>query len=123
MKSKPSKRSLASLTALACGDSYGSYYEEDGLIGCRFNIEKLPNKPITKRVTDDTKMATILLEHYLKYKTIDIKKLTLSYKFWAKEDGVKDGIGRHTSAILFNAKTDKDSQGNGALMRNIPFGI
>lgn len=123
MKTKLHKKSLQSLTALSCGDSYGSYYESDGLLGCKLDINKLPDKPITKRVTDDTKMATILLRHYLRYKTLDIEKLVLSYRFWAKEDGAKDGIGLHTSAILLNKKIDKNSQGNGALMRNIPFGI
>ena len=33
------------LIALACGDSYGSYYEYDGLIGKTFNPIYLPSEP------------------------------------------------------------------------------
>jgi ADP-ribosylglycohydrolase len=55
-----------SLLALACGDSYGSHYEMEGLIGARFEVDKLPSKPLYPNITDDTKMATILLNHYLK---------------------------------------------------------
>jgi len=54
-----------SLLALACGDSYGSYFEMDGLIGVTDNIKKLPNKSVTPTITDDTKMAKILLKHYI----------------------------------------------------------
>ena len=61
-----------SLLALACGDSYGSYYENMGLNGKLFDINKLPNKSPNKIITDDTKMANILLKHYLYYKTIKL---------------------------------------------------
>jgi hypothetical protein len=35
-----------------------------------------------------------------------------------EEDG---GIGMHTKDVLIYNKKDKNSQGNGALMKNIPF--
>ena len=111
------------MLALACGDSYGSHYEMEGLIGARFEVDKLPSKPLYPNITDDTKMATILLNHYLKYKTIKKEILFSEYKQWAKTDGDKDGIGLHTKDVLVFGKKDKDSQGNGALMRNIPFGV
>lgn len=112
-----------SLLALACGDSYGSHYECEGLMGITFDINKLPNKPLFPNITDDTKMATILYKHYPKCKTIDVDKLTMEYRNWAKQDGDKDGIGIHTKAVLLNNQMNKNSQGNGALMRVIPFGI
>lgn len=112
-----------SLLALACGDSYGSYFEMMGLEGTTFDIDKLPNIPVEVKITDDTKMANILFKHYLKYKSIKTDILLDSYKQWAIKDGWQDGIGLHTQQILCNKKTDKDSQGNGALMRNIPFGL
>ncbi len=112
-----------SLLALACGDSYGSYYEMAGLRGDTFDIKKLPNMPTQPRITDDTKMATILLKHYKKYKTIKYSMLLKSYQKWAKIEGYADGIGIHTSSILLNDSLNKDSQGNGALMRNIPTGV
>jgi len=111
-----------SLLALACGDSYGSCYERDGLVGVKFDVNILPDKPKIPIVTDDTKMATILLKHYKKYNGIDVEKLFLEYKYWARTEGYKDGIGIHTRAVLLEGKADKDSQGNGALMRVIPFG-
>lgn len=111
-----------SLLALACGDSYGSHYEMMGLYGNTFDISKLPCSPITVQITDDTKMATILLQHYLKHKTIKPRILKKSYKDWALREGDDDGIGIHTKEVLVNNKKNKDSQGNGALMRNIPFG-
>ena len=112
-----------SLIALACGDSYGSHYEYDGLVGCVFNIKKLPNIPLFPNITDDTKMATILLHHYHKNKTLHTTKLFYEYQNWAIKDGDKDGIGMHTRAVLVNGETNKDSQGNGALMRVIPLGV
>jgi ADP-ribosylglycohydrolase len=112
-----------SLIALACGDSYGSHYEMEGLMGCRYSISSLPNKPLFPNITDDTKMATILLKHYQKYKTIKKEILLNEYKYWAKTEGNKDGIGVHTREVLLTGKTDKNSQGNGALMRVIPFGV
>ncbi len=45
------------------------------------------------------------------------------YVKWAQEDGYADGIGIHTAGVLLKGKTDKDSQGNGVLMRVIPFGL
>ena len=112
-----------SLLALACGDSYGSHYEFEGLCGCKFSIYSLPNKPKYQNITDDTKMATILYKHYKKYNTLKVDVLTKEYREWAKNDGDEDGIGIHTKDVLVYGKQDKDSQGNGALMRNIPFGI
>ena len=111
------------LLALACGDSYGSYYEYLGLNGKKFNIRNLPNTPKSISITDDTKMAKILLNHYLKYKTIYKNELFLEYENWAKTSGNEDGIGIHTYNVLVNKSLNKDSQGNGALMRNIPFGL
>ena len=111
------------LLALACGDSYGSHYEWEGLCGCNFSIASLPDKPKYPNITDDTKMATILYQHYKKYNTLKVDILTKEYSKWAREDGDKDGIGLHTKNILVHQKKNKDSQGNGALMRNIPFGI
>ncbi len=112
-----------SLIALACGDSYGSHYESEGLMGAKFDIKSLPDKPIYQNITDDTKMAMILFKHYNKYKKLDIMMLQNSYSIWAKEDGDADGIGIHTKDVLVYHKQDKNSQGNGALMRNIPFGL
>lgn len=115
--------SSQSLAALACGDSYGSYYEHEGLLGVTFDINKLPNKPLFPKITDDTKMATILYKHYMKNKAIDVEALTMEYKYWAIHHGNEDGIGIHTRAVLLNGAKNKDSQGNGALMRVIPFGV
>ena len=112
-----------SLVALACGDSYGSYFEMEGLMGVKFDINLLPDIPIEKRVTDDTKMATILYKHYNRYKRLETDILFNEYKRWAIDEGYKDGIGIHTADVLLNNKKNKDSQGNGALMRVIPFGI
>jgi len=112
-----------SLLALACGDSYGSHYEYEGLCGCKFKLSSLPDKPRFQNITDDTKMATILYRHYKKHHTLRVDILTQEYQSWAKTDGDKDGIGMHTKDVLVWSKPDKDSQGNGALMRNIPFGI
>lgn len=111
------------LLALACGDSYGSYYEYDGLCGIKFNIKTLPRKPKEIRITDDTKMAKILLDHYFKNNTLYKYKLFYEYAHWAKTSGHEDGIGIHTEDVLVYEKEDKNSQGNGALMRNIPFAL
>lgn len=111
------------LLALACGDSYGSYYEYKGLAGLTFDIENLPDTPTTKFITDDTKMAKILLEHYFKYKRILKKELRTAYTHWAKTSGEEDGIGLQTFNVLIKKDKNKDSQGNGALMRNIPFAL
>lgn len=110
-----------SLLALACGDSYGSYFEMMGLQGVTFDIDKLPNKPVEVKITDDTKMANILLKHYQEYKKIKNNILLKRYRHWAMGEGKTDGIGLHTKQVLVDKKEDKDSQGNGALMRNIPF--
>lgn len=118
-----SKKINKYLLALACGDSYGSYYEYEGLCGIKFDIKRLPNKPKDICITDDTKMAKILLKHYLKYNAVLEDKLLLEYINWAKTSGYDDGIGIHTENILLHNKVDKDSQGNGALMRNIPFAL
>jgi len=112
-----------SLIALACGDSYGSHYEFEGLNGTIFPVSSLPNTPHFQNITDDTKMATILYQHYKKYNTLKKDILIKEYQIWAKKEGDKDGIGLHTKAVLIHKKQDKDSQGNGALMRNIPFAI
>ena len=112
-----------SLIALACGDSYGSHYEKDGLVGSKFKISSLPNKPIFQNITDDTKMALILFKHYQKHKKLDLKILKESYRQWAIKEGDRDGIGLHTKDVLVWSKPDKNSEGNGALKRNIPFGV
>lgn len=123
-KQIPIKNINKSLLALACGDSYGSCYESDGLIGCKFDIDELPNKPLNPMLTDDTKMATILLRHYARHnKEINLNILLHEYMIWAKHDGLIDGIGLHTASVLMQRKEDKNSQGNGALMRVIPFGL
>lgn len=114
---------LTDQLALACGDSYGSYYEYDGLCGAKFNIKKLPNKPKEICITDDTKMAIILLKHYHIFQTINEKELYSNYAKWAKESGYEDGIGIHTENVLLHGQLNKDSQGNGSLMRNIPFAL
>ena len=116
-------RQSDSLLALACGDSYGSYFEKEGLIGNRFDINLLPDIPVTAKTTDDTKMATILFKHYQKYKELIPNELLKDYQEWAKKDGYKDGIGIHTRKVLLDNYMNKDSQGNGALMRVIPFGL
>lgn len=111
------------LLALACGDSYGSFYEYEGLCGHKFNIKKLPKYPIKPNITDDTIMAKMALEHYMKYKTVIEDELLATYKKWAITSGLDDGIGIHTYNVLVKNVCDKDSQGNGALMRNIPFAL
>ena len=113
----------SSLLALACGDSYGSYFERDGLYGVTFDIKKLPSKPVEPMITDDTKMANILLKHYEINRKLMLAELLKRYKKWAITDGQKDGIGIHTYKVLVENQKDKDSQGNGALMRVIPFGL
>ena len=120
---KTDKNINLSLLALACGDSYGSHYEYEGMCGVTFKIRSLPMKPIKPNITDDTKMAIILLEHYNKNRTLNEVKLLEEYKLWANTSGLDDGIGQHTYDILVKNKTDKNSQGNGALMRVIPFGV
>jgi len=111
------------LLTLACGDAYGNAYEMDGLIGARFDKVTLPDKAKIKNYTDDTKMAMILWNHYSEYGTINEEKLFEAYAQWAQEDGYADGIGIHTAGVLLKDKEDKDSQGNGVLMRVIPFGL
>lgn len=117
------RKSHNSLIALSCGDAYGSAYEMEGLMGDTFEKDNLPSNAPTKQFTDDTKMALILWNHYTKHKCIDKGKLFKSYQDWALMDGEKDGIGIHTAGVLLYAKTDKNSQGNGVLMRVIPFGL
>ena len=116
-------KGIGSLVALACGDSYGRAYETDGLAGAKWPAASLPEAPAEPEVTDDTKMAAILLRHYKRYGCIDIKWLMLSYRFWAKEEGAKDGIGIQTAKVLLGGSLDKSSQGNGALMRSIPLEV
>lgn len=111
------------LLTLACGDAYGNVYEMDGLFGQTFDKTTLPDEAEIKNYTDDTKMAMILWLHYSEYGTINESKLFEAYVKWAKEDGYADGIGIHTAAVLLRGKTDKSSQGNGALMRVLPFGL
>ena len=62
-------------------------------------IESLPDIPVNKRITDDTKMAMILLTHYKKYREIKPVILTNSYREWANKDGQLDGIGMHTYKV------------------------
>jgi len=112
-----------SLLALPCGDSYGSHYEYEGLCGVTFKIRSLPMKPIKPNITDDTKMSIILLRHYNENRTLNEVKLLEEYKLWANTSGLDDGIGQHTYDLLVKNKRDKNSQGNGALMRVIPFGV
>jgi len=111
------------LLTLACGDAYGNVYEMEGLIGARFNKANLPNEAEIKNYTDDTKMAMILWLHYSEYGTIVEDALFKDYAKWAKEDGYADGIGIHTAGVLLKGKSDKSSQGNGVLMRVLPFGL
>ena len=112
-----------SLLTLACGDAYGNAYEMDGLIGTTFDKQSLPNEAKIKQYTDDTKMAMILWNHYNEYGTIREEELFKAYAKWAEEDGFADGIGIHTAAVLLRGETDKSSQGNGVLMRVLPFGL
>ena len=65
----------------------------------------------------------ILWEHYSWYGTIVEEELFKAYAKWAEEDGTADGIGIHTAGVLLRGKSDKSSQGNGVLMRVIPFGL
>jgi len=111
------------LLTLACGDAYGNAYEMEGLMGAKFNKSQLPNEAQIKNYTDDTKMAMILWLHYSEYGTIIEDKLFEAYANWAERDGYADGIGIHTAAVLLRGKTDKSSQGNGVLMRVLPFGL
>jgi ADP-ribosylglycohydrolase len=111
------------LLTLACGDAYGNAYEMDGLFGKKFDKDSLPDEAKIKAYTDDTKMAIILWQHYSEYGTIVEKKLFDAYAHWAREEGAADGIGIHTAGVLLRGKTDKSSQGNGVLMRVIPFGL
>lgn len=112
-----------SLLTLACGDAYGNVYEMDGLFGKTFDKSRLPDEAEIKQYTDDTKMAMILWLHYSEYGTIVEEKLFEAYAKWAEEDGYADGIGIHTAAVLLRGETDKSSQGNGVLMRVLPFGL
>ncbi|MBT5934606.1 ADP-ribosylglycohydrolase family protein [Sulfurimonas sp.] len=73
-----------SLLALACGDSYGAYFERDGLMGVTYEIETLPSKPVVPMITDDTKMAMILFKHYIKHKNLFIEKISEEYRLWSK---------------------------------------
>ena len=116
-------RSRNSIIALACGDAYGNEYEMKGLTGTTFSKDNLPSYALKKQFTDDTKMALILWEHYTEHGCINEKNLFRSYQDWALQDGQKDGIGIHTARVLLYAKTDKNSQGNGVLMRVLPFGL
>ncbi len=111
------------LLTLACGDAYGNAYEMEGLIGTRFEKSTLPNEAKIKNYTDDTKMAMILWDHYTQYETIKEDILFKAYAKWAEEDGFADGIGIHTAVVLLKGETDKSSQGNGVLMRVLPFGL
>ncbi len=112
-----------SLIALACGDAYGSPYEHAGIYGGGTpSIEELPDTSY-EDVTDDTSMAVILWKHYSLFGTIAEYQLMLDYINWARLDGHDDGIGTHTAEVLIHASDNKDSQGNGALMRVIPFGL
>lgn len=114
---------LNSLLALACGDAYGNHYESEGLGGKRWPIDLLPDVPVIREITDDTKMALILWNHYEMYGTDETERSFAAYKRWAWVDGYKDGIGIHTADVLLHGKQDKGSQGNGALMRVIPYGL
>lgn len=114
---------INSLICLACGDAYGCAFEMEGLRGSKWEIDELPDYARIKKVTDDTKMALILWEHYKTYGVGYQSKLKKAYQKWAREDGEIDGIGIHTASVLLHGKTDKDSQGNGALMRVIPYGL
>lgn len=116
-------KSYNALVSLACGDAYGNYFEKFGLRGKTFAANTLPDGAKVKSITDDTKMALILWNHYATYKTIRAEELLSDYQHWAEKDGYKDGIGIHTAEVLLGGKTDKNSQGNGALMRVIPFGL
>ncbi len=111
------------LLTLACGDAYGNVYEMEGLFGVKPNKSILPNEAKIKSYTDDTKMAMILWLHYSEYGTIVEERLFEAYAAWAEKDGYADGIGIHTAAVLLRGKTDKSSQGNGVLMRVLPFGL
>ncbi len=111
------------LLTLACGDAYGNVYEMEGLMGARFDKANLPNEAEIKNYTDDTKMAMILWLHYSEYGTIVEDILFKAYAKWAREDGYADGIGIHTAGVLLKGKSDKSSQGNGVLMRVLPFGL
>ena len=112
-----------SLLTLACGDAYGNAYEMEGLIGAKFDKATLPNEAQIKNYTDDTKMVMILWLHYSEYGTIAENKLFEAYAKWAETDGYTDGIGIHTAAVLLRGESDKSSQGNGVLMRVLPFGL
>jgi len=116
-------KSKNSLFSLACGDAYGNTYEMEGLFGKTYDKTSLPDEAEIKKYTDDTKMAIILWMHYSKYGTIKKDKLFEAYADWAEKDGYADGIGIHTAAVLLRGKTDKNSQGNGVLMRVLPFGL
>ncbi len=116
-------KSKNSLLALACGDAYGNIYEMDGLSGMTFDKTSLPDEAEIRNYTDDTKMAMILWVHYSEYGTINEEKLFEAYADWAQKDGYADGIGIHTAAVLLRGEIDKISQGNGVLMRVLPFGL
>jgi len=108
-----------SLFFLKEGDKYGSPYEERGLVGEKFNITKLPNKPEGKE-TDDSKMASIAFR-YARSDFFDIKAIKEEYIKWAKDEGADDGIGYQTEAALLGNFVDDKGQGNGSLMRCIPY--
>ncbi len=114
-------RSYSSLFALSIGDAYGEPFENRGLWGHTFDFDSLPKK-ITGKITDDSIMAALA---YLvtTESGMDIETLKKSYKKWAETDGAIHNIGIQTEDALLNGKLRKDGQGNGALMRTVPYAL
>lgn len=108
----------SSLLGLACGNSYGVEYE-----GCdpdeNRQLPLCPRQPLES--DDDSEMAHIALAHVIQHGSIQPDILFESYRVWARKDG--KGIGIHTANVLQFDPQDKDSEGNGSLMRMLPCAL
>ena len=118
-------KSENSLYYLELGDIYGSPFEMRGIRGETFDLNELPLMPIGLP-TDDTKMAKIAYSFAQKCDKekgiyLDIKGIKEEYIKWAREYGDEDGIGVQTEYALLYNSINKESQGNGSLMRCIPY--
>lgn len=112
---------FSSLIGLACGNSYGLHYEFafDSKAGL---LKRQISKKIERLVSDDdSEMAYIALTHAIRHQQIVPDVLFGAYRLWARDDG--SGIGIHTSEVLLGNKQDKNSEGNGSLMRLLPYAL
>jgi hypothetical protein len=97
---------------------YGTAYGNQ--LGLPYEFSTTP-RAILSDTDDDVEMSLIALKHVMKNKKIVSHELFEEYVQWAIEDG--SGIGIHTYQVLINQIDDRDSQGNGAMMRFLPFAL